>query len=114
MDKVGDYAEVNGTRLYYEVAGSGQALVLIHGFSTDCRQWKDQIEFFKSDYKVICYDMRGFGKSTVPSGMNYSHAEDLRALLDHLDIEKAHILGHSFGGVYQLHLQYFIQRGLCQ
>lgn len=42
--------------------------------------------------------MRGFGKSAIPSGENYTHAEDLKALLDHLGIEKAHILGHSLGG----------------
>jgi pimeloyl-ACP methyl ester carboxylesterase len=99
LDTLCDYAEVNGTRLYYEVTGSGQALILIHGFSTDCRQWKDQVEFFASHYKVICYDMRGFGKSAVPlPSVKYSHAEDLKALLDYLDVRKAHILGHSFGG----------------
>lgn len=99
MDKVSDFVNVNGTRLYYEIEGLGQALVLIHSFSTDCRQWRDQVAFFASHYKVICYDMRGFGKSDVPSGENYTHAEDLKALLDHLGIEKAHILGHSLGGV---------------
>ncbi len=98
MDKVCDYAEVNGTRLYYEIIGSGQNLVLIHGFGTDRRQWKDQVEFFASKFRVICYDMRGFGKSEIPSANNYTHAEDLKSLLDHLSIKKAHILGHSFGG----------------
>ncbi len=61
MDIVGKYANVNGTRLYYEIVGSGQSLVLIHGFSLDCRQWKDQLEFFSKYFKVIAYDLRGFG-----------------------------------------------------
>jgi pimeloyl-ACP methyl ester carboxylesterase len=98
MDKEGKYADVNGTRLYYEILGFGQVLVLIHGFSLDCRQWNDQIEFFSKYFKVIAYDLRGFGRSATPTDAKYSHAEDLKALLDHLGIGKAHILGHSYGG----------------
>lgn len=91
-------AEVNGTRLHYEVAGSGHPLVLIHGFTRDNRVWDDQFESFAHHYRVIRYDMRGFGKSAVPTQESYSHSEDLKALLERLEIEHAYVLGHSLGG----------------
>lgn len=93
-----DYADVNGTRLYYEVAGSGHPLVLIHGFSLDTRMWDDQLAPFAEYYRVIRYDMRGFGKSALPTEEPYRSADDLKALLDHLGIAHAHILGLSLGG----------------
>ncbi len=92
------FAEVSGTRLYYEVAGSGHSLVLIHGFSLDTRMWDDQFETFTQDFQVIRYDARGFGKSAVPTAESYSEAGDLNALMEHLGIAHAHILGHSLGG----------------
>lgn len=94
------FAEVNGTRLYYEVAGSGHPLVLIHGFTLDTRMWDEQFEAFAQRYRVIRYDARGFGKSANPSGESYAAADDLRALLEHLGVERAHILGLSMGGAY--------------
>lgn len=95
-------AEVNGTRLYYEVAGDGHPLVLIHGFSLDTRMWDDQFEVFARDYKVVRYDIRGYGKSAVPGKDGYYHADDLKALLVHLGIDRAHILGLSLGGAIAL------------
>jgi pimeloyl-ACP methyl ester carboxylesterase len=91
-------AEVNGTRLYYEIAGSGDPIVLIHGNGGDRRHWDDQFEVFAKNYKVIRYDVRGFGKSALPVlGERYSHHDDLRALLKHLGISKANICGLSMG-----------------
>lgn len=93
------YADVNGTRLYYEVAGVGHPLVLIHGFGGNLRMWDDQFTQFASHYKVIRYDARGFGKSAMPvEGESYRHEEDLRALLEYLDICKASLIGQSMGG----------------
>lgn len=92
------HAAVNDTQLFYEESGDGEPLILIHGFALDHRQWDDQMDIFVKDYRVLRYDLRGFGKSKVPSDIPYSHADDLKALLDHLDIQEAHILGHSFGG----------------
>jgi pimeloyl-ACP methyl ester carboxylesterase len=91
-------ADVNGTRFYYEVAGSGHPLVLVHGFSLDTRMWDAQFEVFAERYKVIRYDIRGYGKSAAPGTEAYYHAEDLKGLLEHLSIERAHILGLSLGG----------------
>lgn len=91
-------AEVNGTRLYYETAGSGHPLIFVHGFGLDSRMWEDQFEAFAKRYQVVRYDLRGFGQSAVPTAEGYSHAEDLCALLAHLGIAEASVLGLSMGG----------------
>lgn len=91
------FAEVNGTRLYYETAGSGFPLVLIHGGLMDRRMWDGQIEPFGRDYRVIRYDVRGYDRSDKPRG-RFSHIEDLYQLLKFLKVDKAHILGLSMGG----------------
>lgn len=98
MEARGAHAEVNGTRLYHEVAGVGEPLVLIHGFGSNTGGWDDQFHIFATRYRVIRYDLRGFGKSALPMGESYSHAEDLKALLVHLGVGRAHLLGRSMGG----------------
>lgn len=90
-------AEVNRTKLYYEMMGEGHPLVLIHGGLLDCRMWEGQFKKFAEYYKVIRYDIRGYGKSALPKG-KYSHVKDLSGLLKFLVIEKAHIIGLSLGG----------------
>ncbi|MBX3058798.1 MAG: alpha/beta fold hydrolase [Anaerolineae bacterium] len=92
------FANVNGTQLYYEIAGDGPPLVLIHGFGLDGRMWEAQMAAFTPAYQVIRYDLRGFGRSAVPGVERYTHYEDLQTLLNHLHIERAHILGLSLGG----------------
>jgi pimeloyl-ACP methyl ester carboxylesterase len=90
-------AEVNGARIHYEVAGEGEPLVLVHAGIADSRMWEAQLPAFAESYRVICYDLRGFGKSKMVEGP-FSHHEDLRGLLDSLDVERAHLLGCSMGG----------------
>lgn len=90
-------AEVNGTRLYYEVAGTGHPLILLHAGIADRRLWDDQFAVFARHYRTIRYDLRGFGQSPMPSGP-YSMRDDLRGLMDHLDVARAHIVGVSIGG----------------
>jgi pimeloyl-ACP methyl ester carboxylesterase len=93
------FAEVNDTRLYYEVVGRGHPLVLVHGFSFNTKMWDDQFETFAKRFKVICYDIRGFGKSALPAiGKEYSHTKDLKALLNQLGINHAYLIGLSMGG----------------
>lgn len=94
---------VNGTHLYYEMAGEGTPLVFVHGLGLDGRMWDDQFERFARSYRVVRYDVRGFGRSDVPSGLPFNHAEDLRALLDHLEAPGAHVIGLSMGGRIALH-----------
>ena len=90
-------AEINGTTLYYEVAGTGFPLVLLHAEISDHRMWDDQFSALAEHYRVIRYDLRGFGKSGRYTGL-YADADDLHALLTHLGIERAHLLGVSIGG----------------
>jgi pimeloyl-ACP methyl ester carboxylesterase len=91
-------AHVNGAQLHYAIAGEGPALVLIHGNTLDTRMWDDQVAAFAEQYRVIRYDMRGFGQSAPPTGEPYTPADDLAALLAYLGEERAHILGLSLGG----------------
>jgi len=95
---VQSFAEVNGTRLYYEMVGKGPAVVLVHGGLVDSRMWDDQMNDFSKQYKVVRYDLRGFGKS-IDATESFSHIEDLRALLEFLKIERATIVGLSLGGI---------------
>lgn len=93
-----DFVEIKGSRMYYEITGEGEAIVFIHADGLDCSMWDAQYEYFKNKYTIIRYDIRGFGKSDVPSEQPYSFAEDLNILLQHLSIEKAHLVGLSLGG----------------
>ncbi|CAA9457480.1 MAG: Beta-ketoadipate enol-lactone hydrolase [uncultured Rubrobacteraceae bacterium] len=90
-------AEVNGARIYYEAAGEGEPLVLVHAGIADSRMWEGQLKAFAERYRVIRYDMRGFGRTEMVEGP-FSHHEDLRGLLDYLDVERTHLLGCSMGG----------------
>jgi 3-oxoadipate enol-lactonase len=95
-------AEVNGTKIYYEMAGSGETLVLVHGNAGDRRHWDFQFMPLAKEFNVIRYDVRGFGKSALPDPEEpFSHREDLKALLDHFGIQKAHICGISWINGYK-------------
>jgi pimeloyl-ACP methyl ester carboxylesterase len=90
-------AAVNGTRLYYERAGRGPSVVLVSGGGMlDRRQWDDQFDVLAREYDVVTYDIRGIGRSARPDG-ECAHHDDLRALLEHLQIASAIICGVSFG-----------------
>lgn len=94
-------ANINGVRLHYEVQGDGFPLIFCHEFAGSGRSWKLQTEFFRSKYRVITYNARGYPPSEVPADPSlyrHEHAiEDLRSLLDHLDIPQAHITALSMG-----------------
>lgn len=90
-------APLNGTWLYDEMEGKGQAVVFIHGLALDSRMWDLQWNFFGKKFKVIRYDVRGFGQSDRAHDP-HNPTEDLKALLDYLKIDKAHLVGHSMGG----------------
>lgn len=98
MSTTSGFAEVNGTRLYYEVAGEGYPLVLMHGGIMDSAMWDDQFETFAQHYRVIRYDLRGFGRSNLPGAETFSMRGDLRALLEFLGVEKANVLAISMAG----------------
>lgn len=89
---------VNEANLYYEIKGDGSPIVFISGGGVmDRRCWDDQFESFARYNKVIRYDIRGLGKSSRPTEQ-FSHSDDLYALLKSLEITKAHIVGLSAGG----------------
>ena len=96
-----DMADVNGTRIHYEITGAGDLLILVHAGIADSRMWEAQIEAFSRRYRMVRYDMRGFG-GTPPVAGPYSHHADLRGLLDHLGIERASFVGCSLGGAVVL------------
>ena len=83
--------------LYYEIAGEGHPLVLIHGGLVNSGLWDDQFEVFAGQYRTLRYDVRGFGRSKSPAAY-YSNHGDLRDLLDYLGIQPAYVLGLSMGG----------------
>ena len=100
MDKsnvITGYAPSKGAKLYFEVCGDGPALVFIHAGVSDHRMWAPQVDAFASKFKVMRYDLRGFGKSTMPQE-KFALRDDLLALLRHLGITKAALVGCSMGG----------------
>ena len=84
-------------KLYYQVRGEGHPVVLIHGGSTHVGMWDDQFDVLARHYKVVRYDVRGYGRSSS-SQVGHSQWHDLRKLLEHLGIERTHIVGLSLGG----------------
>lgn len=89
------------TTLFYNDWGRGRPVVLIHGWPLDSDMWEYQAGFLASqDLRVITYDRRGFGRSSQPwSGYDYDTlADDLKAVLDRLDLSNVTLVGHSMGG----------------
>ncbi|MCE5175113.1 MAG: alpha/beta hydrolase [Bacteroidales bacterium] len=86
--------------LYYEEAGQGEPLILLHEQTLDCRMWDDVFYKLAKHFRVIRYDLRGYGKSGSPeSGYGYLHADDLKNLMDGMGIKKAHFAGLALGGM---------------
>lgn len=92
------YFGIDGDKLYYERAGgSPTTIVLLHEGVANLRMWDDQAPAFAEKYSVLRYDFRNYGKSSSASS-EFSGHEDLRAILDHLGIDRAVLLGASMGG----------------
>ena len=97
----------DGVQLYYEDTGTGEPIVFVHEFAGDLRSWEPQVRHFGRRYRCIVYNARGYPPSDVPDDPSqYSQArayQDILAVLDHLELEKAHIVGLSMGGFAALH-----------
>jgi pimeloyl-ACP methyl ester carboxylesterase len=97
----------DGIKLYYEEAGSGLPILFVHEFAGDHRSYENQIRHFSRSYRCIAYNARGYPPSDVPDDVErYSQdraRDDIRAVLDALQIDKAHIVGLSMGGFAALH-----------
>jgi 3-oxoadipate enol-lactonase len=90
-------ASINDTQTYFEIAGEGRCLTLVHGNTMDTRVWDQQFGYFAEHYRVLRYDLRGCGKSEEPTSP-YAFDRDLKSLLDYLSIEQTAVLGISVGG----------------
>jgi pimeloyl-ACP methyl ester carboxylesterase len=98
----------DGTRLYFEEAGSGTAIVLVHEYAGDYRTWEPQVRYFSRLHRCVTFSARGYPPSDVPEdGKRYSQdiaRSDVVAVMNALGIEKAHIVGHSMGAYTALHV----------
>lgn len=95
-------AQLNGVDLYYESSGEGFPVVWCHEYAGDYRSWAPQVRYFSRLYRTLTWNYRGFPPSSVPEDpAAYSERhllDDLLALLDHLDLGQAHLVGLSMGG----------------
>src|SRR5438046_6398373 len=98
----------DGVRLYYEEAGTGYPVVLVHEFAGDYRSYETQLRFFSRRYRCIAFNARGYPPSDVPEDwQRYSHErarDDMRDVIDGEGPAKAHSVGISMGGFATLHL----------
>jgi pimeloyl-ACP methyl ester carboxylesterase len=97
-------AHVNGVDLHYESAGEGDPLVLVNGGFLDHTQWLLVVPAFAESFRVIAFDSRGHGQSTGVCKDSFEFVEDLAELIEALDAAPAHLVGHSGGGLFVLHL----------
>lgn len=96
-DFLNQRAEINGTTVAYRLEGDGPALVFVHAGIADGRSFEAQLEPFAKKFRVLIYDIRGFGQTHCPNAP-FSFHEDLKALLDHVGIEQASLVAMSMGG----------------
>ncbi len=98
----------DGVRLYFEEAGAGEAIIFVHEYAGDYRTWEPQMRYFSRRYRCISFSARGFPPSDIPKDdAAYSQAQsrdDVIAVLDHLGIDRAHVVGHSMGAYTTLHV----------
>src|SRR5262245_64521390 len=107
----GQTFDSNGVKIYYTVEGQGQPVVIFHGaFSSADMNWRlpGTIKTLAAHYQVIALDARGHGRSDKPAreeDYGVEMADDVIRLLDHLKIEKAHIVGYSMGGMIAMKVE---------
>ncbi|HEX9439870.1 MAG TPA: alpha/beta fold hydrolase [Roseiflexaceae bacterium] len=97
------FADLDEAEIYYEIAGAGHPLLLLHAGVADSRMWDEQFGTFARHYQAIRYDLPGFGKSRLLRGP-FSLHEQAASLLRFLGAERAHVAGTSFGGLIALDL----------
>lgn len=104
--EAGNYADVNGIKVYYEIYGSGLPLLILHGNGGSIRSQSPNIDYFKASYKVIAPDLRAHGKTEDPGdSLTYNDmTKDINDLLDKLGIDSCFVLGQSDGGIIGLKL----------
>src|SRR5262249_18659321 len=94
---------VAGTRIHYEVAGTGSPVILLHGIGSNSRSWRRQLSGLSADFQVIAWDAPGYGQSADPPGhpaipSTQFYTECLHGLLELLGLKRSFLVGHSMGG----------------
>ncbi|MET8063960.1 alpha/beta fold hydrolase [Micromonospora sp. NPDC005686] len=89
--------DINGAQLAYDESGSGTAVVLLHAGIADRRMWREQVPALAQRHRALALDLRGYGESELPPAP-FAHHDDVIGLLDALGIERAALVGCSFGG----------------
>jgi pimeloyl-ACP methyl ester carboxylesterase len=94
------FVDSGGEQIYFESVGAGETVVLSHGGGGNHAIWYQQVPVLAQEYRVVTWDQRGFGRSSDQNRQSgpATAVEDLRALLDHLDVDRAHLVGQSMGG----------------
>jgi len=96
------YAQSDGVKIYFEETGSGYPVIFVHEFADDVRSWDSQVSWFSRHYRCVVFNARGYPPSDVPeadSDYGYQYAVgDIAAVLRHLNVAKAHVVGLSMGG----------------
>lgn len=99
--ETGTFRSFDGTRIYYEVRGQGEPLILNYGIGCLMNHWRHQVRHFSQNHQVITYDYRAHHRSAIPESRERLNmdamVEDLKCLMDHLQIPSAGLWGHSFG-----------------
>ncbi|HJM58583.1 MAG: 3-oxoadipate enol-lactonase [Planctomycetes bacterium] len=97
---------INSATINYEVDGEGHWLILLHGFGSSLGDWEEHRPIFAKSFRVLSLDFRGFGESSRDVGPFSvpQMAQDLKALMDQLEIRRAHMVGYSMGGAVALEL----------
>ena len=101
------YATLNGIRVHYETYGAGDPVLLISGLGGPAVGWLLQVRELSQRYHVITFDNRGVGETAMPLALEYGTAdlaEDACALLDHVGVKRAHVIGASMGGTIAMEL----------
>ena len=98
LDEDSGYVEVNDGRIFYESAGQGPTIIMIHDGLLHRETWNDQFGVFARNHRVIRWDRRGYGRSDVPKAP-YSDLEDLHRLVKTLKVDRATLIGCSAGGL---------------
>ncbi|MCB0350924.1 MAG: alpha/beta hydrolase [Bdellovibrionales bacterium] len=101
VKKTNYFKSFDGTKIYYEIHGEGQPIVMAYGIGCLINHWQKQIHYFSQKYQTIVFDFRAHHKSGMPTDHDQisidAIARDIHALMDHLSLEKASFVGHSFG-----------------
>ncbi len=99
--QIGHFKSFDETQIYYESRGSGDSIIMIYGVCCHMNHWHHQIIQFSQNYNVITFDIRGHHQSKTPENLKLltidAVARDVQALMQHLGITRAHMVGHSFG-----------------